>query len=139
VYCGKELHNLLEATLKDIGIVNNSVIFLHLRPRGGGDFNDKNKPLKWQHIYDSLVEVISYFNGKKPLSLNHEKMEELYGETINHYFSETLGEEADIINPDLNSINSIPVFSQDGVNDFIMQLLDIKASRILKRSHHSQP
>ena len=45
VYCGKELHNLLEATLKDIGIVNNSVIFLHLRLRGGGGFNDRNKTL----------------------------------------------------------------------------------------------
>ena len=129
-FAGKPLQKYKNVPLNLLGITEGSTISLLIGLKGGTDSLEEQPD--WKLLYDSFSEVINYFKGGKTYSNEIKTFRELEGTTINDYLCEILKDSVDIINPDLNSIYNIfdgeIKNSVEGINDLVMQLLDIKAN-----------
>ncbi len=95
----------------------------------------QTKMKEWKELHRKFNKVSDIFNRRVNQNQRSNRgFVELDGNIIHKCLQKIFGEEVYIIHPDLNSVNSMfdpnDKISEEGVNDFLMQLLDIKAEMI---------
>ena len=100
-------------------------------------FGQPNHLNLWYSIYHALSDANLYYTGQKIYKKSkRQAFEDLDGQSIMQYLTSFIGDHADIIHPDLNSVfnpfDNNADKAEEGLMDFGMQLFDIKCNLLRK-------